>query len=106
MDRHMEESVQQHLMLMCSLVTKQQNQITTLKNALSRISLHQSGINHFRNFSTTLTYFSYTGTNYLFRSKRRIKRPHIFSKYFSSIRIKRISNIKLSKFKILPVGGE
>ncbi len=43
MDRHMEESIQQHLMLMCSLVTKQQNQITTLKNALSRISLHQSG---------------------------------------------------------------
>ncbi|XP_065214318.1 TNF receptor-associated factor 4 isoform X1 [Planococcus citri] len=43
MDRHMEESVQQHLMLMCSLVTKQQNQISSLKSALSRISLHQSG---------------------------------------------------------------
>lgn len=45
MERHLEESSQQHLILMCSLVTRQQHQITSLKSALSRLSLNQSGKN-------------------------------------------------------------
>ncbi|XP_054264265.1 TNF receptor-associated factor 4-like isoform X2 [Macrosteles quadrilineatus] len=43
MERHLEENSQQHLALMCSLVTRQQHQITSLKSALSRLSLNHTG---------------------------------------------------------------
>lgn len=43
MERHLEESSQQHLVLMCSLVTRQQHQIASLKSALARVSLNHSG---------------------------------------------------------------
>ncbi|CAB0020627.1 unnamed protein product, partial [Nesidiocoris tenuis] len=43
MDRHLEESTQQHLALMCNLVTRQQHQINSLKNAMNRLSLNTSG---------------------------------------------------------------
>lgn len=43
MERHLEESTQQHLALMCSLVTRQQHQINSLKSAISRLSLNTSG---------------------------------------------------------------
>lgn len=43
MERHLEECSQQHLVLMCSLVTKQQHQIASLKSAISRLSLNHSG---------------------------------------------------------------
>lgn len=39
----MEENCQQHLSLMCNVVTKQQHQISSLKSALSRLSLNYSG---------------------------------------------------------------
>ncbi|XP_044732716.1 TNF receptor-associated factor 4 isoform X2 [Chrysoperla carnea] len=42
-EKHMEENCQQHLSLMCSVVTKQQHQISSLKSALSRLSLNYSG---------------------------------------------------------------
>lgn len=43
MEKHLEESSQQHLALVCTVVTKQQHQITSLKSALSRLSLNYSG---------------------------------------------------------------
>lgn len=43
MERHLEENTQQHLALMCSLVSRQQHQISSLKSALSRLSLNTSG---------------------------------------------------------------
>lgn len=43
MERHLEENTQQHLALMCSLVARQQHQISSLKNALSRMSINTSG---------------------------------------------------------------
>lgn len=43
MEKHLEENCQQHLTLMCNVVTKQQHQITSLKSALSRLSLNYSG---------------------------------------------------------------
>uniref|UniRef100_A0A1B6FZK8 TNF receptor-associated factor 4 n=1 Tax=Cuerna arida TaxID=1464854 RepID=A0A1B6FZK8_9HEMI len=43
MERHLEDSSQQHLVLMCGLVTRQQHQITSLKSALSRLSLNHTG---------------------------------------------------------------
>lgn len=43
LDRHLEESAKMHLSLMCSLVTKQQHQITSLKSAISKLSLNYTG---------------------------------------------------------------
>ncbi|XP_014244337.1 TNF receptor-associated factor 4 isoform X1 [Cimex lectularius] len=43
MDRHLEENTQQHLSLMCSLVSRQQHQIASLKSALSRLSINTTG---------------------------------------------------------------
>lgn len=43
MERHLEENSQQHLVLMCAVVTRQQHQITSLKSALSRLPLNHSG---------------------------------------------------------------
>lgn len=43
MEKHLEENCQQHLSLMCNVVNKQQHQITSLKSALSRLSLNYSG---------------------------------------------------------------
>lgn len=43
MEKHLEENCQQHLNLMCNVVTKQQHQISSLKSALSRLSLNYSG---------------------------------------------------------------
>ncbi|KAL1132156.1 hypothetical protein AAG570_010113 [Ranatra chinensis] len=43
MERHMEENTQQHLILMCALVSRQHHQITSLKSALSRLSVNHSG---------------------------------------------------------------
>ncbi|KAK4876039.1 hypothetical protein RN001_012461 [Aquatica leii] len=42
-EKHLEENSPHHLTLMCSLVTKQQHQIASLKSALSRLSLNYSG---------------------------------------------------------------
>ncbi|XP_023020575.1 TNF receptor associated factor 4 isoform X1 [Leptinotarsa decemlineata] len=43
MEKHLEENCQQHLTLMCNVVSKQQHQISSLKSALSRLSLNYSG---------------------------------------------------------------
>lgn len=43
MEKHLEENCQQHLSLMCNVVNKQQHQITSLKSAISRLSLNYSG---------------------------------------------------------------
>lgn len=43
MERHLEENTQQHLALMCNLVTRQQHQIGSLKSAISRLSINTSG---------------------------------------------------------------
>lgn len=43
MEKHLEENCQQHLQMMCGVVSKQQHQITSLKSALSRLSLNYSG---------------------------------------------------------------
>ncbi|XP_029664278.1 TNF receptor-associated factor 4 isoform X1 [Formica exsecta] len=43
LDKHLEESAKMHLSLMCSLVTKQQHQITSLKSAISKLSLNYTG---------------------------------------------------------------
>ncbi|KAK6637836.1 hypothetical protein RUM44_008258 [Polyplax serrata] len=43
LDKHLEEQTKQHLTLMSSLVVKQQQQISTLKSALSKLSLNYSG---------------------------------------------------------------
>jgi len=43
LDQHLDESTRQHLGLMCGLVSKQQQQIVSLKSALQRLSLNQTG---------------------------------------------------------------
>ncbi|CAG9771399.1 unnamed protein product [Ceutorhynchus assimilis] len=43
LDKHLEENCQQHLQLICDVVNKQQNQITSLKSSISRLSLNYSG---------------------------------------------------------------
>ncbi|XP_003698700.1 TNF receptor-associated factor 4 isoform X1 [Apis florea] len=43
LDKHLEESAKMHLSLMCSVVTKQQHQITSLKSAISKLSLNYTG---------------------------------------------------------------
>ncbi|KAI5697334.1 hypothetical protein M8J75_008802 [Diaphorina citri] len=43
MEKHIEENVNQHMLLMCSLVSKQQQQISTLKSALNKVTLNYSG---------------------------------------------------------------
>jgi hypothetical protein len=45
MEKHIEENVNQHMLLMCSLVSKQQQQISTLKSALNKVTLNYSGKN-------------------------------------------------------------
>lgn len=49
MDAHMEESSQQHLTLMCSVVTKQQQQIVSMKKVINNLAVNQSGkLKHFK----------------------------------------------------------
>ncbi|XP_052120968.1 TNF receptor-associated factor 4 isoform X2 [Frankliniella occidentalis] len=43
LDKHLDESTKSHLNLMCTVVNKQQHQITSLKSALQRLSLNQTG---------------------------------------------------------------
>lgn len=43
LDKHLEESAKMHLSLMCSVVTKQQHQITSLKSAIGKLSLNYTG---------------------------------------------------------------
>lgn len=43
METHLEENCRQHLNMMCNVVTKQQHQISSLKNAISKLSLNYSG---------------------------------------------------------------
>lgn len=43
MDTHMEEASQQHLTLMCSMVTKQQHQIVSMKKVINNLAVNQSG---------------------------------------------------------------
>ena len=43
LEKHVDDNTKQHLMLMCSVVTKQQHQIASLKSALSRLSLNYTG---------------------------------------------------------------
>ncbi|XP_049952373.1 TNF receptor-associated factor 4 isoform X1 [Schistocerca serialis cubense] len=43
LEKHLDESTKQHLALMCNIATKQQHQIASLKNAVSRLSLNYSG---------------------------------------------------------------
>lgn len=43
LERHIEENCAQHLTLVNSLATRQQQQITTLKAALARLSLNYTG---------------------------------------------------------------
>nr|CAH7736582.1 unnamed protein product [Callosobruchus chinensis] len=43
LEKHLDDSCQQHLTLMCGVVSKQQHQIASLKSALSRLSLNYSG---------------------------------------------------------------
>ncbi|XP_001948355.1 TNF receptor-associated factor 4 [Acyrthosiphon pisum] len=43
MDTHMEEASQQHLTLMCSMVTKQQQQIVSMKKVINNLAVNQSG---------------------------------------------------------------
>lgn len=43
MDTHMEEASQQHLTLMCSMVTKQQQQIISMKKVINNLAVNQSG---------------------------------------------------------------
>ncbi|OAD53735.1 TNF receptor-associated factor 4 [Eufriesea mexicana] len=43
LDKHVAESAKMHLSLMCSVVTKQQHQITSLKSAISKLSLNYTG---------------------------------------------------------------
>jgi len=43
LEKHVDDNTKQHLMLMCSVVTKQQHQIVSLKSALSRLSLNYTG---------------------------------------------------------------
>jgi len=52
MDTHMEESNQQHLTLMCSVVTKQQQQIISMKKVINNLAVNQSGkLIHFNYYS-------------------------------------------------------
>lgn len=43
MDTHMEEAGQQHLTLMCSMVSKQQQQIVSMKKVINNLAVNQSG---------------------------------------------------------------
>ena len=43
LEKHLDESTKTHLNLMCSVVSKQHHQITSLKSALQRLSLNQTG---------------------------------------------------------------
>lgn len=43
LEKHMDECAKQHLTLMCGVVSKQQHQITSLKSALSKLSLNYTG---------------------------------------------------------------
>lgn len=43
MDTHMDEAGQQHLTLMCSVVTKQQQQIVSMKKVINNLAVNQSG---------------------------------------------------------------
>lgn len=43
MDTHMDEASQQHLTLMCSMVTKQQHQIVSMKKVINNLAVNQSG---------------------------------------------------------------
>ena len=43
LDKHMEENTKIHLSLMCNMATKQQHQISSLKSAISKLSLNYTG---------------------------------------------------------------
>ena len=43
MDKHQEEGMKQHLLLMCGLASRQQQQLSTLRSTVSRVSLNYSG---------------------------------------------------------------
>ena len=43
LEKHVDDNTKQHLVLMCSMVTKQQHQIAHLKSTLSRVTLNYSG---------------------------------------------------------------
>lgn len=43
LDKHIEESTKLHLSLMCSVVTKQHHQITSLKSVVNKLSLNYTG---------------------------------------------------------------
>lgn len=43
MDNHLEQNSQHHLSLLCDVITQQQQQISSLKNAVSKLSLNYSG---------------------------------------------------------------
>lgn len=53
MDTHIEEASQQHLTLMCSMVTKQQQQIVSMKKVINNLAVNQSG-KLYRKKNTTL----------------------------------------------------
>ncbi|XP_046635996.1 TNF receptor-associated factor 4-like isoform X1 [Daphnia pulicaria] len=43
LDKHQEEGMKQHLLLMCGLASRQQQQLSTLRSSVSRVSLNYSG---------------------------------------------------------------
>ncbi|KAI9565910.1 hypothetical protein GHT06_009708 [Daphnia sinensis] len=43
LDKHQEEGMKQHLLLMCGLATRQQQQLSTLRSTVSRVSLNYTG---------------------------------------------------------------
>ena len=43
LDKHQEEGMKQHLLLMCGLASRQQQQLSTLRSTVSRVSLNYSG---------------------------------------------------------------
>jgi len=43
LEAHMEENCRQHLSMLCGVVTKQNQQINGLRNALTKLSLDHSG---------------------------------------------------------------
>jgi TNF receptor-associated factor 4 len=55
LEKHVDDNTKQHLVLMCSVVTKQQHQISSLKSALSRLSLNYSG-NHTTSVSAQIAH--------------------------------------------------
>jgi len=54
MDTHMDEASQQHLTLMCSMVTKQQQQIVSMKKVINNLAVNQSGTYHILNSTFNL----------------------------------------------------